>query len=124
MLQPERALRPRPRAAASEWLLWLAVMAGATLLLLRFRGSIDEAHVALTYLLVVLGASARGGRPVGLSFAVLCFLCFNFFFLPPYYRLTVHNPLDWFVLFAFLVSSAVAAQLLYRAEHAARLSEA
>jgi K+-sensing histidine kinase KdpD len=124
MLRAERPLGLRPRAAASEWLLWLVVMAAATLLLLRFRRGIDEAHVALTYLLVVLGASARGGRPVGLSFAVLCFLCFNFFFLPPYYALTVHNPIDWFVLFSFLVTSAVAAQLLYRAEHAARLREA
>ncbi len=79
------------------------------------RASLDKAHVALVYLLVVLGASAAGGRALGLTVAGIGFLCFDLFFLPPYNTLTITNPLDWLVLIAFLVTSAVAAQLLYRA---------
>ncbi len=44
----------------------------------------------------------------------LSFLCFNFFFLPPYGTFVVHDPLDWLVLFTFLVVAGVATHLLYR----------
>lgn len=57
----------------------------------------------------------RGGRGLGLAVAALAFFCFDLYFLPPYETLTITNPLDWLVLVAFLVTSIVAAQLLYRA---------
>jgi two-component system sensor histidine kinase KdpD len=52
---------------------------------------------------------------------MLAFLAFDWFFLPPYNTLLVRNPFDWLVLFVFLVTSIVAAQLLYaaRSERAA-----
>src|SRR5215218_2142738 len=114
MLRRSPELEAKPRPGPGDWIVWLTLMVLATLLLVSVRERIHEAHVALTYLLVVLLASARAGRAIGLSLAVLSFLCFNFFFLRPFYTLIVHNPLDWFVLIAFLVTSAVAAQLLYR----------
>ena len=67
------------------------------------------------FLLVVLGASAAGGRALGLTIAALAFLSFDFFFLLPYATLTITNPLDWLALVAFLITSVVATQLLYRA---------
>ncbi len=94
---------------------WLAVLATATLLLFVVRARLDKAHVVLAYLLVVLGASSDGGRAIGLSIAGAAFLAFNYLFLPPYYTLVIADPLDWLVLLAFLITSAVAAQLLYRA---------
>jgi two-component system sensor histidine kinase KdpD len=97
------------------WLLWLAALALVTAGLLAVRPSLDKVHVALAYLLLVLGASSRGGRAVGLTLAVLGFFCFNFFFLPPYHTFVVTEPLDWLVLAAFLTTGAVAAQLLTRA---------
>jgi two-component system sensor histidine kinase KdpD len=105
----------RPDRRARERVLWGGAALAATALLLALREEIGEAHVALAYLLVVLGASARGGRRLGLLLAVLCFFAFNFFFLRPYHTLAVHNPLDWLVLAAFLATSAVATQLLHRA---------
>ncbi|MET0395368.1 MAG: ATP-binding protein [Longimicrobiaceae bacterium] len=105
----------RPDRRARERVLWGGAALAATALLLALREEIGEAHVALAYLLVVLGASARGGRRLGLPLAVLCFFAFNFFFLRPYHTLAVHNPLDWLVLAAFLATSAVATQLLHRA---------
>jgi len=118
--------QPMGRAAlpllvvAGTLLALLAVTAG----LLPFRDRADDAHVALAYLLVVLGASAGGGRTVGIVAATLGFLLFNFFFLPPYDTLIVADPFDWFVLVAFLVTGVVAAQLLARAQaEAARARE-
>jgi two-component system sensor histidine kinase KdpD len=83
--------------------------------MLTVRDHLGEAHVALVFLLVVLGASAAGGRLLGVTVALASFLAFDWFFLPPFNTLWVRNPFDWLVLLVFLVTSVVAAQLLYRA---------
>lgn len=101
-------------------LFWTAVLAGVTAVMLAVRPALDKAHVALVFLLVVLGASAAGGRVIGVGLATLSFLVFNWFFLSPYATLAVSNPLDWLVLVAFLVTGVVAAQLLYMARQEAR----
>lgn len=99
------------------------MIAVATLALWGLRDHLDKAHMALMYLLIVLGGSARSGRVVGSLLAVLSFICFNFFLLPPYYTLAIKDPLDWLVLAAFLITSVVATQLLYRAQRAAEMAE-
>ena len=99
-------------------LVWLVAFLGlivAGLVLSAGRPQVGEAHVALVFLLVVLAASAAGGRALGMSISVAAFLVFDWFFLPPYNTLIVRNPFDWLVLVVFLVTSIVAAQLLYRA---------
>jgi two-component system sensor histidine kinase KdpD len=79
--------------------------------------------MALAYLLIVLGGSARNGRWLGLVLAVACFLAFNFFLLPPYYTLSIEDPLDWWVLIAFLATGMVAAQLFHQAQRALGVAE-
>jgi two-component system sensor histidine kinase KdpD len=103
------------RSRVATWTVAFAVLALATYILFVFRTRLHEAHVALVFLLVVLGASAWGGRLLGVTIAVGAFLLFDFFFLHPYNTLYVRNPLDWVVLVVFLITSLVAAQLLYRA---------
>jgi K+-sensing histidine kinase KdpD len=103
------------RDRASIWALAFLTLAGATLALFGARAHLGEAHVALVFLLVVLGASAAGGRILGITTSAVAFLAFDWFFLPPYNTLLVRNPFDWLVLFVFLITSVVAAQLLYRA---------
>jgi K+-sensing histidine kinase KdpD len=102
----------------------LAVLAltACTLGMLIVRAALEEVHVALILLLVVLGASAAGGRTLGLAVAAASFVIFDVFFVPPYNTLRVANPLDWLVLVAFLTASIVAAQLLYRAQEEARIA--
>ena len=75
-------------------------------------------------LLVVLGASARGGRLLGLGISGLAFVAFDYWFLPPYGTLAVTDPRDWLVLIAFLVTSVVAARLLSAAREEARVAGA
>jgi two-component system, OmpR family, sensor histidine kinase KdpD len=98
---------------------WVVLLIVVTVLMLAIRPHLNEAHVALTYLLVILGASARFGRLLGLPLALVAFLLFDCFFLKPYNTLIVANPLDWWVLAAFLATSAVATQLLDRAREEA-----
>ncbi len=107
-----------------RWTAWLGATLFATYAMYLVRASLDKVHVTLAFLLLVLGASAAGGRALGLTVAGLGFLCFDFFFLPPYNTLTITNPLDWLVLVAFLVTSAVATQLLYRANATAEAATA
>lgn len=98
------------------WGAWLTVLIVVTALMVAVRARLDRVHVTLAYLLVVQLASARGGRPLGITLAVLAFLGFNWFFLQPYGTLALANPLDWLVLVAFLATSAISAELLYRAQ--------
>jgi two-component system sensor histidine kinase KdpD len=100
-------------------MIWIGVLAVVTLAMLQVQRSLHEAHVALAYLLVVLGASASGGRILGLTLASVAFGCFTFFFVPPYHTFAVTEPIDWLVLVAFLATSGVAAQLLSRAQNEA-----
>src|SRR6185437_14771132 len=76
-----RRLPIRPRAMTSapasrrgirtgEWAAWLVALALVTVVLVAFRARLNEAHYALAYLLLVQGASARGGRPLGVALAV------------------------------------------------------
>ena len=113
-----RRLPARPLALS------LLALAVTTLVMLAFRARLDKAHVALIYLLVVLGGSAAGGRILGIALGVSAFLLFNVLFLPPYNTLSITNPLDWLVLFTFLVTSVVAAELLDRLRRNATLAEA
>lgn len=94
------------------WVTWTVVLGGVTLALRLLRGDIDQAHVVLPYLLVVLGGSVSGGRSLGLALACVSFLLIDFFFQFPYDLLTVAKPLDWVILSSFLVTSIVATQLL------------
>ena len=99
------------------------MLAALTLLLLAFRGRLDKAHIALLYLLLVLGGTLRGGRRLGLALATAAFLLFNFFFLHPYGTFAVADPLDWLVLLTFLVVSTVAAEMLHRLQVQADVAE-
>jgi two-component system, OmpR family, sensor histidine kinase KdpD len=104
------------RLSARQWLVWFGALGAVTAGMLAVRDSLDKAHVALAYLLLVLGASSRGGRTLGLALAVAAFGCLNFFFIFPYHTFVVAEPLDWLVLAAFLITGMVAAHLLARAQ--------
>ena len=110
-----RAVGDWLRSRAVAWPLAFATLLVAAAVLFAFRDDLDKAHVALVFLLIVLAASASGGRVLGVAIAVAAFLIFDWFFLPPYSTLLVRNPLDWVVLITFLITSFVAAELLYRA---------
>ena len=115
-------MKSRRGTSLFRWLLAIVSLAAVTVVMLVFRTRLDKAHVALIYLLVVLGASA-GGRAIGLAVGTTAFVLFDLLFLPPYLTLIVTDPLDWLVLIVFLITSVVAAELLERQRRNAELAE-
>jgi K+-sensing histidine kinase KdpD len=64
------------RSNVAKWTITFAVLAFAVFVLLTLRVRLHEAHIALVFLLVVLGASAWGGRLLGATTASAAFLLF------------------------------------------------
>ena len=75
------------------WLSWVAVFVVATAVLRAGRDTVATVHALLAYLLVILGGSVSGGRPLGLTLTVAGFLSIDYFFQLPYDTLTVSKPL-------------------------------
>jgi two-component system sensor histidine kinase KdpD len=98
------------------WLLWAGLMGLVTVMMIQMRDRIDQVHVILVYLLVVLGASASGGRIVGIPLACLGFLLIDLYFQPPYGKIADGKAVDFVALTAFLVTAFVATHLLARAQ--------
>lgn len=77
---------------------------GASGLLFAIRDTfLDKAYVGLVFLFVVAAAAAIGGTPPAVVAALLAFICWNFFFLSPYYTLELADPREWVMLSLFLV---------------------
>ena len=103
--------------------MWTVLLALVTIAMSRFRPDIDQAHVVLTYLLVVLGGSLAGGRRFGFLLAIASFVLINYFFQEPFDTVAVHKPLELVELFAFLATSMTATQLLSYAQTQAAEAE-
>ncbi|HEX6598498.1 MAG TPA: DUF4118 domain-containing protein [Gemmatimonadaceae bacterium] len=110
------------RRRIGRWLTWWLVLAAVTMALLPLRTRLDKAHVALVFLLVVLGGSSAGGRLLGITLAGAAFALFDVVFVRPYFTFRVADPFDWLVLVTFLVTGIVAAQLLERQRHEAEVA--
>lgn len=102
----------------------LATVMLVTAAFLPFRDHINKTEVALALLLVVLFASTLFGSTAGLLASVLGILCFNFFFLPPLYTLTISDPDNWVAFAAFVITALIAGQLSGYARRRAEESEA
>jgi K+-sensing histidine kinase KdpD len=75
----------------------LAALAGplaACALLVLVRSSIRNTDAALVLVLVVVAVAANGFRAAGYLAAVSAAVWFDFFLVPPYYRLTIARPAD------------------------------
>jgi two-component system sensor histidine kinase KdpD len=111
------------RRAIGAWVTWIGILWIATAILVRHRSDIDQSHVALTLLLVVIGGSVSGGRPLGLTLACVGFGVIDYYFQPPFASLSINKPLDGVLLVAFLTAAGVTTELLSRARQAAARAE-
>ncbi len=93
----------------------VAGVAGATGCFWLLRHSLDKGQASLLYLPVVLTLAIRFGFGPAILGAVLSFLCWDFFFLPPFGGLTVADPKDWLSLGVFLLAAIVTARLAAQA---------
>ena len=112
------------RRKSAGYAIAMGGIAAVTALAAPFHETLNDTTVALAYLLVVLlVATAWGSWPASLASAVGV-LCFNFFFLPPVYTLTIADPQNWVALAAFLVTAVTAGQLSELAKRRAAEAEA
>jgi two-component system sensor histidine kinase KdpD len=95
------------RLTRHGYLLAVVAVCVATLLFIPGRDVFAKGQWAILYLLVVvLVASVSGTGPAILA-SILAFLAWNFFLLPPYHTLRIHDDKDLLSLFAFLVAGVV-----------------
>lgn len=109
------------------WLIGLfgsAVIIGlVTLVLKSFASGLQVQLIALLYLLPVLVCTLFWGLTSGILAGLLSFLAFNFYFIPPYLTLAVHQSQDVITLIVFLIVAVVVSQLIGQARQAERLAK-
>ncbi len=96
--------------------LWAAIgTVGATGCFWLVRPFLDKGQASLPYLPVVILCAIRFGFGPAVAGALLSFLCWDFFFLPPFYTLAVNNSRDWLSLIIFLIAALTTAHLASQA---------
>ncbi|MFL6374431.1 MAG: DUF4118 domain-containing protein, partial [Pyrinomonadaceae bacterium] len=94
-----------------------------TLLILPLREHVNSTTVSLAFLLaVLLIATLFGSRPALLT-SLLAAFSFNFFFLRPYYTLTIDEPENWVSVAVFLIVALTVGQLSATAKRRAEVAE-
>lgn len=111
------------RSRAVQYAVPVLAVAVLTSVMAPFGGNINSTTVALSYLLIILLAATGFGSGPALLASIVAVLNFNFFFLPPYYTLTIADSQNWIALIAFLVTAIVAGQLSAYAQRRAEESE-
>ena len=80
----------------------LATAAATLILFLVGRDTLGETVIALLYILVVGWITASWGQWPGIISAVLSALCFDFFFIPPFFTFVIGELEGWLVLVIYL----------------------
>ena len=94
-----------------------------TAVLAPFQQQVNATTVALTYLFVVLLVALFWGSRPALVASLLGMFCFNFFFLPPLYTLTIAHGENWVALIVFFTTALAVGQLSARAKQRAEEAE-
>lgn len=115
----ERTIRLRSSATFSV-VLWYGLLILVTVVMHLTRETQEsQAHVVLTYLLVVLGGSLSGGRPLGFTLAAAATILISYYFQYPFDTFSLSKPIDAIVLTAFFAVAGTTTYLLVRAQEEA-----
>ncbi len=90
------------RLARHGYVLAVLAIAVSTAIFLPGRDHFAKGQWALLYLLIVVLVAGASGTGPAVVAAILAFLAWDFFFLPPYHTLVVRDPQDYLSLLAFL----------------------
>ncbi|MDI3341170.1 MAG: ATP-binding protein [Sphaerobacter sp.] len=108
-----RAWSDRTRQAL-PYAVGVTALAATTAVLLPFRDRLNTLNVALLYLIAVTLISLRATLWASIATSVFAFLCFDYFFIPPYLTLTVARADHVLALFVFLGIAILVTQLVVR----------
>jgi len=95
---------------APPWLLGSIAVALLTYVCLDLP--IDPTTIALLYLIVIALVSLTGAIVPSILVAIISSICFNYFFTPPRFHLTLSHPLDLASLVVFLGTAFVVSSLM------------
>jgi K+-sensing histidine kinase KdpD len=112
--------------ANSRWAGYFGAILGTsmvTALLAPFQEQINFTTVALAFLLVVLFVALFWGSRPALLASLLAVFCLNFFFLPPFYTLSIAHSQNWIALTVFFTTALAVGQLSAQAKERAREAE-
>ena len=98
----------------------VGALAVTTWLLLPIRDTIGLLNIGLIYLILVIGATLWAGQFAGVLAAVLGFVLFDYFLVPPYLTLVVSDLHNILALFVFLGVSVLISWLIAGAREQAR----
>lgn len=98
-----------------QWIAAVGAAVGGVLLVSILIGVITAFvrinNISLLYLVMVIGLAIGFGRRAAILGAILAFLAYDYFFIPPIHQWTVDNPTEWLSLGALLLTGLVVAQL-------------
>lgn len=87
------------------------------------RERLGEAVVAMLYLALIAWLTFRWGQWSGICAAIMAFLTFNFFFIPPFYTFAIGSLEGWLLLIIFLVVAIVVVGRIQASLERAQTSE-
>jgi two-component system sensor histidine kinase KdpD len=115
---------PRGHQRAIGYLIAVVGPALVVLAFLPWRDTLQPLTIGFTFLVVVVAAAIVGRLGPGLLAAVVSFLTFNFFFLPPYDSFVIARGEHVVALVVFLALSVLISSLYSRAVDRADVAEA
>ena len=104
-------IHERAPPGLSPYLASTAMVLCALGVALLLRQGFEVSNVSLAFLTAILGVAVAYGLWPSLWASVLGMLCFNFFFLPPLYTLTIAAPDNVVALFFFFATALIAGNL-------------
>jgi two-component system sensor histidine kinase KdpD len=99
-----------------RYVLSVILIASITSIFFSLRDVLDTTLIVLLYLIPLGMITTIWGLGPGITSALITFLTINYFFIEPYYTLTVHQPTDVVILIVFLIVAVVISQLVGRAQ--------
>jgi two-component system sensor histidine kinase KdpD len=106
--------RPGRHEPISSWMIAASLVGAVIGLGQVLRGVLDHEALGMVFLAAVVGSATLYGLLVGLFAAALGFLSWNFFFIPPLYRLSIESPRDIIAIFVFAGVAAATGALAGR----------
>src|SRR6187431_2510372 len=94
IMNPATMQNPSFAARLWKYLIAFLLIAVITVLFMALRDVLETTLIALLYLIPLGIITAYWGLGPGITSALITFLTFNYFFIQPYYTLTVHQPAD------------------------------
>ncbi|MGD0157297.1 MAG: ATP-binding protein [Terracidiphilus sp.] len=103
-------------AYARQALRWLAATAVAALttFLLVWLGA-NSTTAGMVFLVLVVWWATQSGTVLSVYTAVVCAICFDYFFLPPIHTFRIEGAQQWVAMISFAISCVVVSRLSERA---------